>query len=305
MIKETIDLKLLRYFVVTAETLNFTLASQALNIPKSALSKAIAKLEDGLGGKVFERSSRVVRLTETGHILYSRAIVLLDDASHLLHDLKTMQHSVAGHLKLAAAPALGRFLAQDIIPSFLKQWPEVSISLKLSYEYENLFKEGFDLAFRMGQNRDESVIERPLGLANRVVVAAPDYLAQQTKINHPQDLIDHKSVQIFERQQQVWTLQNGKQTEQVSLNTSFQCADFVALVDAVSGGLGVAQLPWLVVRDAVKSGRLIHILPQWLSSGLPISLVYRDGHNKSAKLAEFLAWIELNKDQFDLRFNGE
>jgi DNA-binding transcriptional LysR family regulator len=304
MKKETIDLKLLNYFVVTAETLSFTAASVALGIPKSVLSKGIARLEAELGAKVFERSSRVVRLTESGQILYRRANALLDEADHLINDLKTMRHSVSGRLKLAAPPLLGRLLAKEIIPQFLARWPEVSISLKLSLEFENLFTEGLDLAFRMGKNRDERLIERPLGKANRVVVASPDYLANCAPIHTPQGLVQHKSLQIFEQQPHIWTLQKGAQIEQVALPVAFQCSDLAALVNATSAGLGVAQLPWLLVRDEIQTGKLVHVLPEWLSAELPISLVYREGHNKSARLAEFLNWIDQQRELFDLRFPG-
>ena len=304
MQKETIDLKLLSYFVATADLLNFTAASLKLKIPKSVLSKGISKLESELGTKVFERSSRVVRLTETGHILYKRATALLDEASHLVHDIKTRQLSVAGHLNLAAPPALGRFLASSIIPAFLAQWPDVTISLKLSYEYENLFKEGLDLAFRMGKNRDDKLIEKALGYSNRVVVAAPAYLAQHAEIQHPRDLLSHKSVQFLEQAQQVWTLHDGTSTEQLTIPVVFQCADLAALVNATIGGLGVAKLPWLLVRDALKTGELVHLLSNWVSNDLAISLVYREGHNKPAKLAEFLSWTEANRNLFDLRFHA-
>ena len=303
MNKETIDLKLLKYFVVTADTLSFTSASHQLDIPKSALSKGIAKLETELGAKLFERSSRVVHLTETGQILYSRATSLLDEANHLISDIKTMQLSVAGQLKLAAPPALGRFLAKNIIPQFLAHWPDVSISLKLSYEYENLFKEGLDLAFRFGTNRDDKLIEKPLGYSNRVIVASPDYLSKHKKITEPQDLLSHKSVQFFEQAQQVWRLQDGQTTEQISLPVVFQCADLAAIVNATIEGLGVAKLPWLLVRDEIQSGQLVHVLPAWTSSGLSISQVYRQGHNKPAKLAEFLRWLDMHKSLFDLRFH--
>ncbi|MBU2986553.1 LysR family transcriptional regulator [Saccharophagus degradans] len=303
MQKETIDLKLLHYFVTIAESLSFTTASESLNIAKSALSKGINKLEGELGTKVFERSSRVVRLTEAGQILYHRALVLLEDADHLVSDIKTLQNSVSGHLKVAAPPTLGRMLASEIIPPFLKQWPDVSISLKLSYDYEDLFKEGLDLAFRMGVNRDQNLIERPLGQANRVVVAAPDYLAQHAPIRTPHDLLTHKSLQFSNHIPQEWTLQNRAHVEHVSLSVALQCSDLAALRNAARAGLGVAQLPWMLVRDDINNGQLTHVLPQWLSTGLPIALVYKEGHRKAAKLAEFLSFVEAHKQLFELRFS--
>ncbi|MDC8832363.1 LysR family transcriptional regulator [Alteromonas gilva] len=300
MKSETIDLRLLHYFVATANTLNFTSAAAKLGIPKSKLSKSIARLESELNLSLFERSSRVVRLTEAGRLLYRRAEVLIEESSHLLDDLRTMSNSTAGRLRLAASPALGRFLSEELFPRFLQQWPDISISLKLSYEYENLFQEGLDLAFRMGKNRDDSLIERQIGAGNRVLVASPEYLLSCAPIHQPSDLLKHKSIQIFEGDRPTWVLQRGEQTEQVNLNVAFQCADFVSLVNMIKGGNGIGHLPWFVVRDNIASGELIQILPQWQSPPLPISVVYRQGYNKPARLAELLKWIDQNTHLFQL-----
>ncbi|NVK55595.1 MAG: LysR family transcriptional regulator [Alteromonadaceae bacterium] len=305
MKKETIDMRLLYYFVATADTLSFTAAATKLGITKSKLSKSISRLEGELNLTLFERSSRVVRLTEAGRLLYSRAEVLIEESSHLLDDLRTMTNSTAGRLRLAASPALGRFLSEELFPQFLQQWPDISISLKLSYEYENLFQEGLDLAFRMGKNRDDSLIERPIGLSNRVLVASPDYLLSCAPIHQPSDLLSHKSIQIFAGDSPTWVLQNGQQTEEVNLDVAFQCADFVSLVSMLKRGSGVGHLPWFVVRDKIMGGELVQLLPEWRSPPLPISLVYRQGYNKPARLAELLNWIDNNTHLFQLCAPGQ
>ncbi|MEP4889093.1 MAG: LysR substrate-binding domain-containing protein [Aliiglaciecola sp.] len=300
---QIIDLKLLRHFVVIAETLSYTEAANVLKVTKSKLSKDIAKLEGELGSKVFDRSSRVVRLSEAGKILYSRALVLLEDSNHLFNDIKTLNSSVSGKLNLAAPPALGRVLSNYLLPNFLAAWPQVSLSLKLSYEYENLFKEGLDLAFRMGKNQHENLIQRQIGKANRVLVASPDYIKSHI-IQGVEDLKSCKSVQFFESTQSTWTLQNRTKTEYASVPAAFQCADFVAVLNCVKNHLGIAQLPWFLVRDAIKSGELVHVLPDWVSPSLPIYMVYRQGFNKPNKLAEFLNYIDEHKTMFDLEFKG-
>ncbi|MCV2884122.1 LysR substrate-binding domain-containing protein [Aestuariibacter sp. AA17] len=299
---ETIELSSLRYFVVTAEHLNFTRASEQLGMAKSKLSKEILKLEDVLGTPVFERTSRVVRLTEVGHLLYQRATVLLEDASHLVNDIRTMQDHVAGHLRLAAPPALGRFISSNLLPEFMNQWPDVSVSLRLSYSYEDLFKEGVDLAFRMGSHQNDNLIVKPLGQANRVIVASPDYIANHPTITEPEDLSQHRAVQMFAASKHHWTLKHQRQTTQVPMNNSFQCDDFVALIEMIKSGVGIGQLPWLTVREHVRRGELAILLPGWFNEGLPISLVYRQGYNKPRKLAEFIRCIDANASRFDLRY---
>ncbi len=153
-----------------------------------------------------------------------------------------------------------------------------------------------------GNIKTIATIERPPGRANRVVVASPAYIATHETIRTPHDLAQHKSLQILEQQPHVWALQKEAHIEQVTLPVAFQCSDLGALVNAAVAGLGVAQLPWLLVREEIRAGKLLHLLPEWLSTELPISLVYREGHNESARLAEFLAWIDLHRELFDLRF---
>jgi len=302
MNKETIDLKVLSYFVETANTLSFTQAAENLQVPKSVVSKAIQKLEQQLGLKVLERSSRAVRLTEAGDILYSRAISLLNDATHLVSDVQNLQKKVSGHLRLAAPPALGRYLSENLIPLYLNAWPDVKVSLKLSYDYEDLFKAGLDLAFRMGKNKDQDLIEKTLGFANRVIVATPGYLAKHPSISEPEHLESHQSLQVFDREKSIWTLVKDEQLVQVNLDGTFQCSDMDALKSVLCAGVGLAKLPWLVVREDIKSGKLVHVLKGWHSTGLPISAVYREGLHKPPKLAAFMDVLDEQTELFDLAF---
>lgn len=298
---ETIDLKSLRIFVATAEYLNFTRAAETLGQPKSVVSKTISRLEAALDVVLFERSSRVVRLTEAGEILCTRARSLLEETALMLSDVRGMQSRVSGELRLAAPPALGRYLARELIPEFLRQWPEVSISLRLSYEYEDLFKEGLDLAFRMGGHRDDHLIERPLGFANRVIVATPAYIAHHPPIDKPGDLAAHLGLQFFDEPFSSWSLQSGGESCSIAMRKQFQCTDIEALKNVLLSDIGIAQLPWLVVREEIQSGQLVEVLPGWVNSGLKISAVYRFGPNKPAKLEKFLELTEQKKHIFDLQ----
>ena len=165
------NLVVLKHFVSIADTLSFTKAIQQLGVTKSKLSKDIFRLEKETNAKLFDRTSRVVALTEAGHILYARALSLLEESNSLFNDLDVLTNSVSGNIKVAAPPAFGRLLSQAFLPQFMQQWSDISISLKLSYAYENLFKEGLDIAFRFGKNMDVALIEKQIGQSNRVIVA--------------------------------------------------------------------------------------------------------------------------------------
>lgn len=297
---DIIPLHLLQYFVCTADKLSFTLASETLGIPKSKLSKEIQKLEKLINVNVLERSSRVVRLTEAGQILYQRALVLLEDANHLRHDIQTLNHGISGRLALAASPALGRYISQFLLPTFKQQWPEISLTLKLSYDFENLFQQNLDMAFRIGRNLDENLIQRQIGCSNRVLVASPHYLQSHPAITNLDELRHHKSIQFFESGQQRWTVCNDATTEQILLDPAFQCEDFESVLHMVEAGLGIAQLPWFIAKQKVAEQKLQLVLPAWVSPTLPIYVVYRKGYNKPAKLQKFLDWIAANQNLFNL-----
>ncbi|MCC2618259.1 LysR family transcriptional regulator [Aestuariibacter halophilus] len=304
MKKETLNLEWLKHFLTVAEHLSFTRASLACGAPKSALSKSVKQLEQQLGTLLFSRTSRVVQITEAGRILQRRATDLLADADSLMIDLHALQHNVSGHLKLAAPPLLGRLLTSQILPDFMTQWPDITVSLKSSHHYEDLFKEGIDLAFRMGTNRDHNLIQKPLGAANRVLVAAPSLFERYAPVSRIDHLERYPSVQFLQQDDPQWLLCNSdtSDTLRVSLPVAFHCTDLTTLRHAVTAGMGIGLLPWLLVRDDIQQGSLTHLLSDWTSPELAISLVYREGHNKSARLAAFLEHVQAHQHCFDLRY---
>ncbi|MBT0586981.1 LysR family transcriptional regulator [Alteromonas oceanisediminis] len=297
---KNLDMTLLHHFVVTAELLSFTRASQTLQITKSKLSKDIRRLEDTLDTQLLERSSRVVRLTESGTILFTRAQFLLDECQHLLSDMTSLNHSVSGTLRLAASPALGRLISQQLLPDFIRRWPDVDVVLKLSYEYENLFQEGLDLAFRIGKNTDHNLIQKRLGYSHRVIVAAPAYLERQNVPRTVQALTQHRSVELFQRTNVNWLLETKTGVESVNVPPILRCEDFVSVINAVLAGVGIAQVPWFVAREHIQSGHLSQVLPDLNSPSLPIYAVYRQGLNKPKKVSEFIQHITHHESMFNL-----
>lgn len=294
---ETLELKQLRYFVKVGLLLNITRAAEALGVPKSVVSKTIHKLEDNLGSVLLERSTRVVSLTEAGKVLLPRAMSLLEESQYLFSDLQTLSTDVSGHLKLAAAPAFGEYLSRTIIPAFLKKWPEVRVSLELSYSYENLFEKGLDLVFRFGDVKDDRLIAKPVGSTARLLVASEEYLAKHSVPKKPADLSSHVCNSIAMHQQSSqWLL--SRETKEVSVEVTgrFNCSSIEALKAATLSGLGIAQLPPFSMGEELAAGKLVRVLPQWTAHPMDISVVYRQGLNKPAKLAAFLDFIEKHKE---------
>ncbi len=301
MTNQALNLKPLRIFIQVAKYLSITAAAEALNMPKSAVSKAISQLEKSVGSKLLERSTRVVRLTETGALLQQRAQVVLSDVENLYSDIQQMNTQVSGTLNIAAAPAFGRFISRSLLPEFQKKWPKVNIALTLSYSYENLFEKGIDVAFRYGNIGDDRLIAKKLGVSQRIIVASPNYLKRASAINSPQDLRQHDCL-ILKALQELnqWTVTDGKTTEVIAVSDKFQCADLDALKFAAINDLGLAQLPVFTLQDELAEGLLVPVLPNWTTPELPLSVVYRENINKPPKLSALIDFIDAHKDIFQL-----
>jgi len=290
---ETVEFKQLRYFAKVGQLLNITRAAEAMGVPKSVVSKSIRQLEDNVGVQLLERSTRVVSLTEAGQLLLPRALSLLEDSQYLFSDLQTLNRDISGHLKLAAAPAFGEYLSRTIIPAFLKKWPEVRISLELSYSYENLFEKGLDLAFRFGEVKDDRLIAKNITTSTRILAASPHYLKNNPAIKVPQDLMAHScnSIDMVDHGRS-WRLKSQNQQVEVQVQGRFQCSTIEALKAATVSDMGIAQLPRFTIQNELSSGSLVCVLPHWQCRSLGVSAVYRQGLNKPAKLAAFLEFLD-------------
>ena len=293
---ETVEFKQLRYFVVVAAALNITRAADQLNLPKSVVSKSIRQLEETLNCTLFERSTRAVRLTEAGEFLLPRAQSLLEETQCLFSDISTMSTAVSGQLKLAASPAFGRQLTRDVIPQYLKRYPEVNISLTLSYNYENLYDKGLDIAFRFGKVVDDRLVAKTLSNTTRYVVASPKYVATAPKLDEPTQLVDHNCL-VFPVNTGVkeWVLANNKEQVSMEVTGQYQCSDVSAVKDATIAGIGVSLLPSTIIKHELATGELVRVLPDWSSPEKKLYAVYRKGLHKSPKVSAFL---ELLSDNF-------
>lgn len=294
------DLKHLRYFVEVASTLNITKAAENLNVVKSVLSKSVTQLEKQMGTRLLDRTTRRVQLTESGEYLYQRAQYLLQEAKHLAEDMESLNSQVSGVLRLTATPAFGRYLSSTLIPIFTTQWPNVSVRLELSYDYENLFSSGLDLAFRFTDIKDDRLITREIGQSKRILVASNQYLSQADLIKRVEDL-EHHNCLLFQTREahSTWDLTDDKVRTAIEVSGQFQCSNIDVLREAALNGMGVACLPIFIVRDDIKAKRLIQVLPQWYRPN-PLYLAYRTGSHHSPKLAAFLQCVQDNAHFFDI-----
>ncbi len=285
----SIDLNDVLVFARVYEAGSFTDAARALGAPKSTISRRVAALEERLGARLIERTTRKFRPTEAGTLLYERArriALALDEAEAAVAELHDRPK---GTLRLTAPVDFGSAWLPAMLADFVRQYPEVRVDVELSNRYVDLLAEGFDLAIRAGQLEDSSLIARRLGKNRLRLYAAPSYFADRSEPLQPEELADHQLV-LFRapRFQATLTLSRGAEVRTLEATSRISVHDFTLLRGLLIAGTGIGVLPDVAGGVEVKSGRLRLVLPEWCLGEGVISAVYPSSRHLSASLRAFL-----------------
>lgn len=283
----------LRAFVATAETGSFTAAADRIGISNRLTSKYVAALEERLGVRLFQRTTRKVGLTPSGEDLLARAPAMLDDLDDMLAGVTEGSRGFSGVIRISAPVTFGEIWVAGMLERFLRQNPELKIDLKLSDQFVDLASEGIDVAFRMGRSDTLSLKERKLGTFGAVTVASSDYLARHGAPDKPGDLEDHACViDTNRRTPRRWEFMRGGQTRSVNVDGRFHANSARIAVDLAARGLGIANVPRFAIGDALESGRVVPVLDDWSSRQVPLAAVYLEGRvlpRKVRALIDFAA----------------
>ena len=272
-------------------------------LPKSTVSKEISRLEKHFKTKLLERSTRNIYITEPGNIVYQRALQVLDELKALNEDVQTMEEHVQGLIKITAPPVLGEILSKSVIPEFLKQWPRASIHLNLSYSFEDLFAENYDLALRVGQIHDDRLVCRQIGVSTRYLVASKEYIQNFGNPSTPEELPKHNCLRFqFRHDFSEWPLTREGETKVINVHGNFFCSNIHALKQLALQGGGIAQLPISAIKDDLIQRKLVRVLPNWDIPTNPIYAMYRSGLNKTKKLQAILDFLDKKQHIFEQYF---
>jgi DNA-binding transcriptional LysR family regulator len=284
------DLEAIAIFAKVAELRSFSAASAELGLSKPTVSKAIARLEQRLGTRLFNRSSRRFALTDAGRTLLQRASRMLAEAEAAESEARAQSTVPRGLVRLAVPMSFGLREVAPALPDFLAEYPDVSVDLHLSDATVDLIGEGFDAALRIAALADSSLLARRLCAVPRAVVAAPSYLKARGTPHHPRDLTAHGYAYLPAAD--VWRFSN-KAGEEVAVRTAgpLRANNADALMPALLGGYGLAVQPVFLVRDALAKGTLVALLEDWSLPDIALHLVMPPGGPRPARveaLAEFL-----------------
>jgi DNA-binding transcriptional LysR family regulator len=260
------DLNSLIVFAQVVESNGFSKAARRLKMPTSTVSRRIAELERALGVRLIERSTRSLRLTDFGSevLEYARRGAEIGEAigniasNHLL--------KVSGDLRLAAPPSISDSLLAPIVVSFQKEYPDVRVQVFITERIVDHIAEGVDLAFRVGELEDSSLVALRLLTYRHQLVASPDYLHKNKPPRSPQDLLQHRLLAFsFWRPENTWTFvhTNGKDRDSVTFKPYLAINEFDGLATALLAGSGIGDLPPIVQPNLMRSGRLVEVMPRW------------------------------------------
>lgn len=288
-------------FVAVADAEGFAAAARRLGLSPSAVTRLVAGLEDRLGLRLLQRTTRRVALTDAGGRFLLRARRILSDLREAEDSAAAERAAPAGHLVVAAPVMFGRLHVGPLVCEFLSQHLAVTGELTLSDRYIDLLEDGIDVALRIGALQDSTLVARRVGETRRVWVAAPDYLAKAGMPRGPDDLEHHRLIHCSALgAERVWRFHRGEAVETVAIAPRYVTNSVDAgLWHAAQGG-GVATALSYQVQDAVRGGRLVPVLEAFEPPPLPIQFVYPSARLLSAKVR---ALVELARTTRDWRFN--
>ena len=279
----------LRVVLAIAGAGSLARAAAALHSSPPAVTRTLSAVEDRLGVRLFERTTRRLRITEPG-------TRFLENARRILADLDAAELDVTGQAKIAtgaltmtASLTFGRAVLRPIASGFLEANPRVNVSLLLFDRVVDLVEEGFDLAVRIGHLPDSSMMSRHVGEVRRLLVASPDYLSKRGIPSHPEDLKLHSIIsQSALMPNGEWRYWRGGKPARIALPARFEINDAHACIAAAEEGQGITIALSYMVNSALRQGKLVSILAPFTPPPIPVSLVWPQRRMTVPKVRAFI-----------------
>lgn len=279
-------------FVRSAEAGSFSAAARKLSLTPAAISKSVAKLEDSLGARLFQRSTRRLTLTEAGEHLFTDAAKGLTTLQDALARVSGERLEPTGTLKVSLAPSFGRVYVQPVLAAYLRECPKVSVDWHFENRQVDLVGENFDVGIGAGVDLGAGIVAKELARIHIVAVASKAYVKAHGALKHPSELKNHPGVCFRSARTgklRLWPLRNAAGKEHVDdLQPRVVFNEIEAMSAAVQAGLGVALLPTSQVLAELESGRLVRVLPDWWADGGPLLIYYSSQRQLPVKTRKFI-----------------
>lgn len=293
-----IRLDSLQLFAETVRGGSFSEAARNAGLTPGSVSRQIAELERSLGLQLFNRTTRQIALTEAGRVYFQHIEKVLEGVTEAKNAARALQQTPRGTLRIHSRTLFGVTILSSLLPEFQARYPDIRTELQLSERPVHLWEEDCDLDFRIAPPRDAGLMQRKLFSSERILIGSPDYLATHPPIRKPQDLRAHRCLAYLMRGEEiVWRFMRDGALEELPVTTSLAVNNGIVLRDLAVRGQGLALLDDYTVVDALASGALVRVLPDYRITNSTFDegmyAAYREAVHVPEKIRAFLDYVSV------------
>jgi len=274
-------------FVHVVDCGGISAAARRMRLPKSTISRRLARLEEALSVRLLQRTTRKLQLTDAGRELFDSsadAVARLEDATRRVQE---HQDAFEGRIRITAPVDYGQSRLPPVIAEFNEKYPDVVVELELTARVTDLIEEGFDFAIRAGKLRDSTLVARKLEVAPIEVYGSREYLRKQADISHPSKLSEHRFVHFSAfGDGQNMRFEKGSRSIDVSINPQIRTNDLAMVRNFIRDGFGLGFVPSMFFKQEVEDGVVQRVLPDWafIHSAVSVHLVYPTARQLPARV---------------------
>ncbi|QIA64954.1 LysR family transcriptional regulator [Vibrio astriarenae] len=300
------ELSALPLFAKVVELKSFAEAARYLNVPTTTVSRKIQQLEQDLGGKLLNRSTRSLSLTELGSQVLPKAQLIADTVSELYNEAEEMAHQPVGTLTITAPKALSQDTLAPMLAEFRALYPTIKINLASSNRFQDLTKQSIDFAFRLGPLHDSNLMALTLSNVKYVLTASNTFLAKYGEPDHPLELYQrpciHNHVDGYFLP---WRFAYQGEEIEISSNSELISDDFNVTKALSVKGAGICYLPHSMLRNEIAKGEMKTVLDEWVPQDRSMLLVYPDKRHLPLKSQLFLEFMRSKRPEFVEILSGQ
>ena len=288
-------LRSMEAFVLTVKTGSFAASAISLNTSPQMIAKYVVFLEDYLGLKLLNRTTRSQKLTEFGKQYYEKCLFILDEVKSSKTLAQKFIEEPKGRLRISAPVSYGHFNLISVLSRFMRCYPKVNVDLQLSDRYVDLVEDDFDIVFRIGELSNSSYIARKLNSYKLIFAASPTYLAKNGIPATPNDIKKHQCL-IYQyvnptKKDYLWPFSVNGKVINIPISGSLKSNDTLALANAAVEGLGITMLPQSMLSELIRQNKLFPVLQDFLPPAREVHLLYKSDKQQLPKLKMFIEFI--------------
>jgi DNA-binding transcriptional LysR family regulator len=283
----------IEFFVQVAELGSLTKAAERLEMSNAAASRMLLALEERLGARLVERTTRRLWLTEVGQTFYRRCSAMLSEIAEAEAEVNEAILQPTGTLHVTSPVSFAMLHIAPALPEFQRRYPQLKVQITAANRYFDFIEAGIDVAIRTREyESDSNITVRKLARTWRVMAASPGYLAENGVPKHPDNLSSHRMlIYNLAKDSTVLHLSRGEEQKDVEIKSSVDSNEGQVIVSAGLAGLGILIQPLYIIHDEIVAGRLVPVLPDWALPPLTINIAYQSRRHLPAKIRVFTDYL--------------